>query len=57
MQTINYANIDGYGTVHAPTISIHVSGYYFDKPINPIILIGSTGTFHFGTNRVLFQMD
>ena len=57
MQTFNYSDINGYGTVHAHSISIHVYDPPYDGPTNPIALLSSFGTYHFGINRVLFQMD
>ncbi|KKK82905.1 hypothetical protein LCGC14_2798710 [marine sediment metagenome] len=57
MKTIDYSDVFGYGTVHAHTISIHVYDPPYDGPTNPIALISSFGTHHFGMNRVLFQMN
>ncbi len=57
MQTINYTDINGYGTVHAFGISIYLLGYKLDGPVNPIIFLSVYGTYHFGSNRVSFQMD
>jgi len=57
MLTISYTDVYGYGMVSAGMISIHVYGDSTEKITNPICLIGDTGTFHFGINRVTFQMD
>ena len=57
MQTFNYSDINGYGTVHANSISIYVYNPPYEVPTNPITLISSFGTHHFGMNRVLFQMN
>ena len=57
MITIIYRDINGYGTVHARGISIYTFGSVSDEPMNPNCLISSWGTYYFGTNRVLFQMD
>ena len=57
MKTIDYSDVFGYGTVHAHTISVSIYGYSTDEITNPIFIMGSTGTYHFGINRVKFQMD
>ena len=56
MQTINYIDINGYGMVHAFEISISLLGYRSDRPVNPIALLSVYGVYHFGSNRVSFQM-
>ena len=57
MKTIEYSDLTGHGVVQANTISIYVYGNVRDEPVNPIIMIGPLGTFHFGTNRVLFVLE
>ena len=57
MQTVIYSDTNGYGTVHAHSISIYVYDPLYQGPINPVALLSPFGTYHFGMNRVLFQMD
>ena len=57
MITLNYSDYSGYGMVHAIGVTVYVYGAVEGEAINPMFLHGYTGTLHFGTNRVLFQMD
>ncbi|KKL57030.1 hypothetical protein LCGC14_2239480 [marine sediment metagenome] len=57
MQTVIYSDVNGYGTVHAHSIAIYVYSPEYGGPINPIALLSPFRTYHFGTNRVLFQID
>ena len=57
MITIIYTDVYGHGMVSASMLSPSVYGYATEEITNPIFLVGDTGTYHFGINRVLFQMD
>ena len=57
MTIIKYSDHNGYGVVHAINVSAYVCGAAEGEPVNPIFLMGTSGTLHFGTNRVIFQMD
>ena len=57
MATLEYSDLNGYGMVHAPMISIYLFNALGDTPINPICMVSPFGTFHFGTNIALFGME
>ena len=57
MITLKYSDHNGYGVVHAMNIAVYMSGARDGEPVNPIFLMGYTGTLHFGTNKVIFWMD
>ena len=57
MTTLKYSDHNGYGVVHATGITAYVYGARGSEPVNPILMIGYSGTLHFGTNQVIFYMD
>ena len=57
MYEFNYTDVHGYGTVYAHRIHIYLYGSGLYEHVNPIALLGTYGTFHFGIHTVHFIMD